>query len=112
MSLSEVLVWLSGVGSIAAVSWVIEYFDLFKTMDAKVKQLVFFGICAVLGIAAQLINTFVPVAVLTAIAPYFATLFVIFANLFLGTAFHKVTKIPTVEAPKEVIVVKDETGAK
>jgi drug/metabolite transporter (DMT)-like permease len=97
MTLSDFLVLLSGVGVIAAVSWVIEYFGWFQSLEAKKKQLFFFVICVVVALAAYCIKTFVPVDVLEQIAPFFELVAAIFAYLFLGEKFHASTKVDKTE---------------
>ncbi len=46
MSLMDLLVWLTGAGSLMAISWAAEYFNWFVGMEPKQKKLVFFGIAA------------------------------------------------------------------
>jgi hypothetical protein len=103
MLLKDFLTFLGGVGVVAAVSWVIEYFNLFAGMEAKKKQLFFFLICIVVALAAYSVTVFVPVATLEQIGPFFAIVATIFSYLFLGTNFHETTKDKS--APTEVTVV-------
>jgi hypothetical protein len=93
MNLNDFLVLLGGVGAVAAISWIFEYFQLFQNTDPKAKQLIFFVACIIVGVGAQLIVQFVPAAMLATIAPYFATIATIFSYLFLGTKFHQATKV-------------------
>lgn len=93
MSLSDFLVYLTGVGVIAVVSWLFEDWKWYQSLQGKPKQLLFFGACAVVAIGAQCVITFVNPAVLQQIAPWFATLSVLFAYIFLGTEFHAKTKL-------------------
>ena len=93
MSLSDFLVYLGGVGAIAAISWLFEYFGWFQNAEPQKKQLIFFVACVVVAIGAQLAIAFVPPQVLESAAPYFSTVAVIFAYLFLGEQFHQTTKV-------------------
>jgi hypothetical protein len=93
MGLSEFLVYLGGVGVVAVISWLFEDFVWFQALTGKIKQVVFFAACAVVAIAAQLSIVYIPADVITAVAPYFATLSAIFAYVFLGSDFHDKTKI-------------------
>lgn len=94
MELMEFLVWLSGVGSVVAISWIFEYFQFawFEGLEPKKKQLVFLVISAIVGIGAKLILEFVPTETIATLAEYFSVLFAIFAYLFLGDTFHAKTK--------------------
>lgn len=94
MTLQEFLVWLSGVGAVALVSWLFERFKWFQNADPQKKQMIFFGVCAAVAVSAQCVNLYVPVEVLNQIAPYFATIASIFIYLFLGEQFHAATKLP------------------
>lgn len=93
MELSEFLVYLSGVGVIAVVSFLFEDWAWYQSLIGKTKQLVFFGACVVVALGAQAINTFVSPVILEQIAPWFATVAVIFAYVFLGSGFHQTTKL-------------------
>ena len=93
LTLSNVLVYLSGVGVVAVVSWLFEEWAWYQSLIGRTKQLVFFGACLVIAFAAMAVNTYVDPAVLEQIAPWFATAAAIFVNVFLGTSFHKQTKI-------------------
>lgn len=93
MGLVEFLVWLSvGGGGALASSWIWERIPWFQTLQATTKQLVFFASCVVLSIAAFLIQTYVPEAVLTQLAPYFMIISGAFSTVFIGTSFHKISK--------------------
>jgi drug/metabolite transporter (DMT)-like permease len=91
--LTEFLIYLAGIGAVFGASWFIEYFELFKTLESKQKQLAFFGVCVFVGIGAQLVLQFVPSNVIEIMTPYFAILGSIFSYLFLGDVFHKSTKL-------------------
>ena len=92
MELKDFLTLLSGVGAIAAISWLWEYFGWFPTLDEKKKKLVLFGFAVLVAIVAFAVKTFVPADILAQISPIFAIIAAIFVNLFAGEAFHKVTK--------------------
>ncbi len=93
MSINEFLVYLTGVGVVAVISWLFEGWGWFQGLQGRVKQVVFFLACAIVAIAAQLVIFFVPSAVLEAIAPYFTIIAGLFAYVFLGSGYHKATKL-------------------
>ena len=95
MSLNEVLVWLSGVGAVLAVSWIFEYFQFswFEQLESKNKQLVFLIVSAIVGVGAKLTLEFVPTETISMLAEYFGIVFAIFSYLFLSDQFHKETRI-------------------
>lgn len=103
MLLKDFLTFLGGVGVVAAVSWVWDYFGWGATMDAKKKQMIFFGVCVVVALLAYCVTVFVPASTLDQIAPFFAVVATIFAYLFLGSNFHQVTKDQS--TPKNVTIV-------
>lgn len=92
MSLNDFLIYLAGVGAIAAISWLWEYFGWFADMEAKNKKLVLFGFSAVVALGAYAVQVYVPSAILDQIAPFFLIVSSIFVYLFVGDGFHKVTK--------------------
>ena len=103
MLLKDFLTFLGGVGVVAAVSWVWEYFGWGAAMDAKKKQMIFFAVCVVVALAAYATTVYVPQTVLDQIAPFFAVVATIFTYLFLGNNFHQVTKDQNI--PKNVTIV-------
>lgn len=93
MTINDFLVYLTGVGVVAVISWLFEDWKWYQALVGKTKQLVFFLACVLVAVGAQLVIVFVPQAILSQIAPYFAIVAAIFANVFFGSGFHKTTKI-------------------
>lgn len=94
MTLPEFLVWLSvGGGGAIASSWILERIPWFQSLEATAKQLVFFLSCVLLSISAFAIQSYAPQTLLDQLAPYFAIIASSFTVVFLGTAFHKSSKI-------------------
>ena len=93
MTITQVLVWLAGVGCVAAASWILERIPKYVALLAEAKRWIFFGVASVIAISAQLINVYVPVEVIQTLAPYFATMVYVFSYVFFGTAFHKIDKL-------------------
>ena len=95
MSLNDFLMLLLTAGGAAAVaSWILERMKWYKAIvDPENKRWVFFGVCVILAVGAFCVITFVPAAVLLAIAPYFAIVASVFASVFLGTSFHNADKL-------------------
>jgi hypothetical protein len=92
MELVEFLTYLSGVGVVAALSFVFERMVWFQALDAKYKEYVFFGACAVVALLAKAALVYVPVEILTEIGSWFSVVSTLFVYLFLGKQFHKVDK--------------------
>jgi len=92
MSLMDLLVWLTGAGSLMAISWAAEYFNWFVGMEPKQKKLVFFGIAAGITIASMLAINFVPEEVIKMLSPYLTSLIALFTMVFISDGFHAVTK--------------------
>jgi hypothetical protein len=93
MNINDFLVYLGGIGAVAVISWLFEDWAWFQALVGKGKQLVFFLACAVIALGSQAVVTFVDPAVIASIAPWFATVSVLFAYVFLGTEFHVKTKL-------------------
>lgn len=95
MTLNDFLMLLLTAGGAAAVaSWILERMKWYKAIvDPENKRWVFFGVCVVLAVGAFCVISFVPGAVLLAIAPYFALVASVFTSVFLGTSFHNTDKL-------------------
>jgi hypothetical protein len=93
MDLREFLVFFSGVGVVAGVSWVFEYFKLLEKAEPKQKQLIFFAVCIGVALLSYCALTFVPAEVLDKITPFFQVVSAIFIYQFLGETYHKTTKL-------------------
>lgn len=94
VGLPEFLVWVAGGGATVAASWILERMAWYTDLASEIKRWIFFGIAALIGVAAYVIGTYVPVATLEQLAPYFMVLSSAFSYVFLGSAFHKVDRIP------------------
>jgi hypothetical protein len=92
MELVTFLTYLSGVGVCVAASFVLERVVWYQALEPNVKDNVFFGVCAVVALAAQATLMFVPVEILNQIGPWFLTVSTLFSYLYLGKKFHKVDK--------------------
>ena len=102
--------WLSG-GSIIAASWIFERISWFKAKTADQKEWFFFGLASLFSVGAYAAITYIPVATLDAIQPYFLIVSGIFITVVIGKMFHtadknvtNVTVVPpvTVITPPEV----------
>jgi hypothetical protein len=92
-TLDAFLQWLiSGGGSILAVSWLFERMKWFQNLASESKDYVIFAVSAVVGCGALALVTYVPAAVMAAIAPYFLILASVFVTVFIAKAFHKADK--------------------
>lgn len=109
MSLNDFLTLLLTAGGAATVaSWVLERMKWYRNIeDPENKRWVFFGVCVVLAIGAFCVITFVPAAVLLAIAPYFAILASVFTSVFLGTSFHNTDKLTASGTAENPVITAD-----
>jgi hypothetical protein len=92
MGIKDFIAWLAGGGFIMAASFILERIAWYQALTADKKEWVFLGSAAVIGCGAVALATYVPAAVLTALAPYFGVVFAVFSYVFLGKAFHNTTK--------------------
>ena len=93
MELEQVFSWLvSGGGSIAAVSWILERSKWFQVLDSDAKEWLFFALVSAVSIVAYLIQAYVPMSILEEIQPIANILISVFSGLFLGKSFHLVDK--------------------
>ena len=93
MQFNEFLVYLSGVGVVAVISWLFEDWGWYQSLAGKAKQVVFFAACLVVAFGSQAIIVYVSPAIIESIAPWFGIASALFANVFLGTMFHKKTRL-------------------
>ena len=93
MDLNEFLKWLlSSGGIIIALSWICERWAWFKALASEKKEWLFFGLTAVVWAATYAIVTYVPVAVLATISPWFLGISGLFLSIVVGKLFHQVDK--------------------
>lgn len=93
MTLEQTIYWLVNSGGGAAVaSFILEKLDWFQNQTSSAKQNIYFGATVLITIASYLVMTYVPKEYIDAAAPYFGMLYSSFAAIYIGTAFHKVTK--------------------
>ena len=102
MDLTGFLVWLSvGGGGAIASSWIWERIPWFQALEASYKQLVYFASCVILSVLAFLVQTYVPAETLTQLAPYFLIVASSFSTVFLGTNFHRASKVEEIKKFEE-----------
>ena len=95
MDVMEFLKWLFGsAGSIMAASWVLERIPWFQAQVSDVKEWLFFALSAVFSISSYLVITYVPVATLNMIAPYFTIVSGLFFTIIISKMFHSIDKKP------------------
>jgi tetrahydromethanopterin S-methyltransferase subunit H len=93
LTLMGIFTWLAtSVGAIAVASWVCERWNWFQALESSAKEYGFFGVVVVIACASKAILLYVPVDVLSMIAPWFELIAGIFVALFLGKAYHKIDK--------------------
>jgi len=89
-NLSEFLMFLfASGGNVLIASWILERTAWYQTFAKEKKQFVFYGVAAVIGIAAWAVATFVPVEIIEQIKPVFTILYMTFGPIFLGELFHQ-----------------------
>jgi len=90
----EVLTWLvSASGAIAAISWIAERIPAWHKLKAEAKKWYLFGASAVVSIGAWALMTYVPAETFAALQEPFSIVAVLFATLFFGEGFHRLTKL-------------------
>ena len=93
MEINDFLVWLmSSGGAIIAFSWIAEWFEGWHLLDSSQRELFSFLGSAAVALVAWAVLTFVPAAVLAAIAQPFAMVSGIFVLIYVKDIFHNVTK--------------------
>lgn len=93
MTLDQFLYGLvNGGGSAMLVSFILEKIPWYQNQTSDNKRYLFFGLTFLLTVSGYLTITYVPRDVINTMAPYFAMGYTTFASVFLGTAFHKITK--------------------
>lgn len=93
MTLEQTIYWLVNSGGGAAVaSFILEKIEWFQKQASNVKQNIYFATTVFITIASYLVMTYVPKEYIDAVAPYFGIMYSSFAAIYIGTAFHKVTK--------------------
>ena len=90
MELNDFLVWLMAGGSVIAWSWVMEQVAWFQNLSSGQRKWTQYGGSTLIGLAALAVTTYVPVATLDAIAPWFAIIAGIFGMVFINQAAHKI----------------------
>jgi hypothetical protein len=100
MNLHDALVWLfnSGGGAIVA-SFILELIPAYQALESNAKKWIYFGITVLITVAGYLAITYIPAEIIAQASPIFALIYASFVSVFVGTAFHKVTKKPTPDAP-------------
>jgi hypothetical protein len=94
MNIQDFLIWLlNSGGSIIIVSWLLEQWGWYQLQTPALKRNLFFGFSVLVATSAYGILTFVPADTLQMIAPFFQIFYVTFSTIFLGTKFHKETKV-------------------
>lgn len=71
MTINDFLVYLTGIGVVAVISWLFEGWNWYQNLQGRTKQIVFFLACVVVAICAQLVIVFVSPAILAILSPYF-----------------------------------------
>lgn len=94
MDMNEFLKWLlSSGGIIIALSWICERWTWFKAQSSQKKEWLFFGLTAVVWAVTYAIVTYVPVAVIDAISPWFLGISGLFVSVIIGKLFHETDKL-------------------
>jgi hypothetical protein len=92
MALTDFLVWLVAGGSLIAVSWLFERFAWFQNVSSAARENIMFVVCAALSCGAYAVQTYVPVATLDLLAPWFGIIAAVFGMIFISKGFHALDK--------------------
>ena len=93
MDINNFLVWLTGGGFIIAAAWVLGKIPGYVALSESIKQWIFFAVASLLGGGAYAVTQYVPVAVLAAIAPYFAIVAIAFGAIFINKAYNQLVAV-------------------
>lgn len=90
MGINEFLTWLAtGAGATAALSFIVERIPAWHGLASEVKRWIGFGGSAVIALGSYAVLTYVPVAVLAQIAPFFGVVAGVFVIWMAGLFAHK-----------------------
>lgn len=93
-NLIDFLTWIVyGGGGAIAVSWILEKMPWYQEKPSNVKQNIYFGIVSVFTLIIYAILNYVRAEVLAMLTPWFGIIAVTFVNVYIGTGFHKVSKV-------------------
>ena len=94
MNFSAFLTWLvASGGCIIAASWILGRFAKYAALADNIKQDIFFGVAAVLGVGAYAALTYVPANIINAISPYFLIVSGIFTIVFINNTYTKINSL-------------------
>ena len=89
MDLHTALIWLLNSGGAAIVaSFVLERIAAYDSLAAEVKKNIFIAVSVAISLIAYCVLTYVPVATLDQIAPFFMVIYAAVVAAVSGTAFH------------------------
>ena len=93
-NLIDFLTWIVyGGGGAIAVSWILEKMPWYQEKPSNVKQNIYFGIVSVFTLIIYAILNYVRAEVLAMLTPWFGIIAVTFVNVYIGTGFHKASKV-------------------
>ena len=93
MNINEFLNWLmTSAGSSLVAVFILDRIAWYANKAQEARQWIFFGVCSALSVGSYVILTYVPAAVLSQIAPFFALVAIAFSATFVGTAFNKLDR--------------------
>ena len=93
-NLIDFLTWIVyGGGGAIAVSWILEKMPWYQEKPSGIKQNIYFGIVSGFTLIVYAILNYVPAEVLAMIAPWFGIIAVTFVNVYIGTGFHRASKV-------------------
>lgn len=88
MTLLDFLFWLTGIGSVVALSWVSEQLEWFQALAPDKKKLFQMVGSSVIGIAALAIRMYAPAEILQQLEPFFSVLVTVFTFVYLNQMAH------------------------
>jgi putative flippase GtrA len=94
MDFIEFLKWVgTSAGASVVSSFILERIAWFQSLASESKKWIFFGICSVLSVGAYCVLTYVPVEILSAVAPFFGLIASVFVSVFVGEKYHETDKL-------------------
>lgn len=111
-NLIDFLTWIVyGGGGAIAVSWILEKMPWYQEKPSGIKQNIYFGIVSGFTLIVYAILNYVPAEVLAMIAPWFGIIAVTFVNVYIGTGFHRASKVTpaTIAEDTQLILATNES---
>lgn len=111
VNFAEFLQWIVyGGGGAIVVSWILEKLTWYQEKPADTKKNIFFGVVTAFTVLIYVVLAYVPENIVEAIAPYFNIVAVTFLSVYVGTAYHRVSKSTPPPVVDKVAAIPSQTN--